>query len=265
MDWRQLSACRRTALCGWHHKSTEILRHLCQLGCRLWLHLSPDSTAANSVGVQLAGSGISATMSSLPIGAQARVQVTVGNTAFYCATMSASSQTFPLASFNTACWNNSGTHLTGAPTAATEIVIQVSSEAGVAGSFDFCVTSIAFPGSENMPRPGTTMAEQGPALLTEPVRLTPQWRDRDVRGQWNLFVWLPRRWHGGHAWAPEHARPGIHNGGGGACVSSGTCSAGYNNCSGTCSSSSCGGGTKLHTLPGGLLLPLQDHAQRSPS
>jgi fibro-slime domain-containing protein len=35
---------------------------------------------------------------------------------------------------------------------------------------------------------------------------------------------------------------GYHDGGGGACVASGTCSAGYNNCSGTCSSSSCGGG-----------------------
>jgi fibro-slime domain-containing protein len=34
---------------------------------------------------------------------------------------------------------------------------------------------------------------------------------------------------------------GYHDGGGGTCVASGTCSAGYNNCSGTCSASSCGG------------------------
>ena len=194
-------------------------------GAVFGFYLSPDSTAANPVGVQLAGSGISATMSSLPIGAQAGVQVTVGNAAYYCATMSASSQTFPWASFNTACWNNSGTYLTGAPTAATQIVIKINSEAGVAGSFDFCVTSLAFPGSETCPtgyhddgtgtcvligacstgyhdggggtcvalepvRPGTTMAGQGRAWSMEPVRLATTTVAR------------------GHAYSSESAQPG---------------------------------------------------------
>ncbi|MGO9665308.1 MAG: LamG domain-containing protein [Polyangia bacterium] len=113
--------------------------------------LSPNSTSTNLVGVQLAGSGISVKLSSLPTGAQARVQVTVGATTYYCATMSAASQTLPWTSFNTACWNNTGTYLTGAPTAATQILITVNSETGIAGSFDLCVTSLSFPGSETCP------------------------------------------------------------------------------------------------------------------
>ena len=119
-------------------------------GIAFGFFLSPNSTATNLVGVQLAGSGISVNLSSLPTGAQSRIQVTVGSTS-YCATLSSATQTLPWTSFSTACWSNSGTYLTGAPTTATQIVITVNSKAGIAGSFDLCVTSLSFPGSETCP------------------------------------------------------------------------------------------------------------------
>jgi len=158
-------------------------------GVEFGFDLSPNSTSTNLVGVQLAGSGISVKLSSLPTGAQARVQVTVAPH-YYCAVMSAASQTLPWTSFNTACWNNTGTYLTGAPTAATQILITVNSEAGVAGSFDLCVTSLSFPGGETCPG-----------------------GDHDD-GMGNCVV-------------NGTCATGYHDGGGGTCVLSGTCSTGY--------------------------------------
>jgi hypothetical protein len=222
-------------------------------------NLSPNSTDTDLVGVQLSGSGIFVTLSSLPTGAQARVQVMVGNAAYYCAAMSASSQTLPWASFNTACWNNSGTYLSGAPTAATSIAIVVSSEAGVAGSFDLCVTSLAFPGSETCP---TGYHDDGTGTCVLIGACSAGYHDGG-EGTCVASGTCSAGYHSGGTGtcvasgtclAGYHdggtgtcvvsgtCSAGYHNGGGGACVASGTCSAGYNNCSGTCSSSSCGGG-----------------------
>ena len=171
-------------------------------GIAFGFFLSPSSTATNPVGIPLAGSGISISLSSLPTGAQARLQVTVSGTN-YCATITALSQTFPWSSFDTTCWNaTGGTYLTGAPTAATLIAITVNAEGGVIGSFDFCVTSLSFPGSETCPT-GYHDGGNGICLQT------------------------------------GTCSTGYHDGGNGTCVVAGTCSAGYNNCSGTCSSSAC--------------------------
>jgi hypothetical protein len=194
-------------------------------------YLSPNSTPTNLVGVQLAGSGISVNLSSLPAGAQARVQVSVGATGYYCAVMSTASQTLPWTSFNTARWNNTGTYLTGAPTAATQILITVSSETGVAGSFDLCVTSLSFPGSETCPRGDH---DDGTGNCVVNGTCATGYHDS---GTGTCVV-------SGTCWA------GYHNGGGGTCVASGTCSAGYNNCSGTCSSSSCGGTCPIENCDG---------------
>jgi len=70
-----------------------------------------------------------------------RVQVVVGGTT-YCATMTVATQTILWTSFNTACWDNTGTALTGAPNTVT-IEFEVSSGPTV-GIFDFCVTAISF-------------------------------------------------------------------------------------------------------------------------
>jgi hypothetical protein len=62
----------------------------------------------------------------------------------YCAPLSAISGMVPWASFNTACWEPStGTALAGAPTVSTHVEFQVNASSG-AGTFDFCVTSLAF-------------------------------------------------------------------------------------------------------------------------
>jgi hypothetical protein len=61
----------------------------------------------------------------------------------YCAPITATSGTVPWSSFNTACWDGSGTSLAGPPQAAVDIEFQVVPNAGTT-AFDFCVTSVAF-------------------------------------------------------------------------------------------------------------------------
>jgi hypothetical protein len=105
--------------------------------------LSPQTTLTTSVPVQLTGSGVSVTLSSLPTGgATARVQVTVAGTQ-YCAAMTSASQTIPWSSFNTTCWAPAtGTALAGAPNTTN---IQIEASAGTtAGAYDFCVTALSF-------------------------------------------------------------------------------------------------------------------------
>jgi hypothetical protein len=92
--------------------------------------------------VQLSGTGVAVTLSSLPSGAEMRVQVIVGSTV-YCARMTTVSQTIPWTSFNTACWApTTGVALTGAPK-TTSIDFQASSGT-YAATFDFCVTALSF-------------------------------------------------------------------------------------------------------------------------
>ena len=112
-------------------------------GAGFGFNLSPLTTATTIVPVQLTGSGVTVTLSSLPTGgATARVQVTVG-TAQYCAVMTKATQTIPWTSFNTECWASaSGVALTGPPNASN---IQFEAASGAtAGAFDFCVTALSF-------------------------------------------------------------------------------------------------------------------------
>jgi hypothetical protein len=110
-------------------------------GAGFGFNLSPDTTTTTTVEVQLAGAGVTVALSSLPTGAEARVQVTVGTTD-YCAKMTTASQTLKWADFNSKCWDKSGTALTAAPKTA-KIQFQASSGTA-AGTFDFCVTSLSF-------------------------------------------------------------------------------------------------------------------------
>jgi hypothetical protein len=111
-------------------------------GAGFGFNLSPATTATTDVPVQLSGSGVSVALTSLPTGADMRVQVTVGGTA-YCAVMTAATQTVAWSSFNTTCWAPAtGTALGGAPN-TPKIQFQPSSTK-TAGTFDFCVTSVTF-------------------------------------------------------------------------------------------------------------------------
>jgi hypothetical protein len=112
-------------------------------GAGFGFSLSPLTTTTSTVPVQIIGSGVTVTLSSLPTGgASARVLVTVG-TVQYCAVMTKTSQTIPWTSFNSTCWAPAtGVALTGPPNASN---FQIQASAGTtAGSFDFCVTTLSF-------------------------------------------------------------------------------------------------------------------------
>jgi hypothetical protein len=110
-------------------------------GAGFGFNLSPDTTLTSVVELQLSGSGVSIAVTSLPTGADLRIQTNVGG-ADYCAKMTTATQTIPWTTFNTKCWDNTGTALAGAPKTA-KIEFQASSLT-TAGSFDFCVTSVSF-------------------------------------------------------------------------------------------------------------------------
>jgi len=125
--------------------SLESLNDSSNWGATFGFYLRPESTPESSFEVQLTGTGVSVTLSSLPTGAQARVQLTTGNLAYsidYCATLTSASQVVPWRSFNTVCSNGSGLSPSDPPADAKSIAVQVASEAGVAGTFDLCVTSL---------------------------------------------------------------------------------------------------------------------------
>jgi hypothetical protein len=100
------------------------------------------SSASPPVGTYSAtGSGIAYTISNLPTQG---MRLIIDNSATdYCAPLSAASGTVKWASFNSKCWDGSGTSLTGAPTAATHVQFQVTA-GPAAGPFNFCVTAVSF-------------------------------------------------------------------------------------------------------------------------
>jgi hypothetical protein len=111
-------------------------------GAGFGFNLSPQTVGTAVVPVQLSGTGVTVTLTSLPTGADMRVQVAVGGVD-YCAVMSAATQIIPWTAFNTKCWAPStGIALTGAPN-TPNIQFQASSRT-TAGSFDFCVTAFSF-------------------------------------------------------------------------------------------------------------------------
>jgi hypothetical protein len=112
-------------------------------GAGFGFSLSPQTTATIIVPVQLTGSGVTVTLSSLPTGgASARALVTVGG-AQYCAVMTKTSQTIPWTSFNSTCWAPTPAGaLTGPPNASN---FQIEASAGTtAGAFDLCLTGLSF-------------------------------------------------------------------------------------------------------------------------
>ena len=61
----------------------------------------------------------------------------------YCAPITLQTATIPWATFNTKCWDGTGTALAAAPATAHHIQVEVTSGAA-AGAFNFCVTSLKF-------------------------------------------------------------------------------------------------------------------------
>ena len=90
------------------------------------------------VDVQLGGTGIGYALSAVPTQGM-RIQVSVGGKD-YCAPITAATGTVTWATFNTACWDNTGTALAAAPK-TPHIGFQVTA-AKTAGTFDFCVKTV---------------------------------------------------------------------------------------------------------------------------
>jgi hypothetical protein len=96
--------------------------------------------SATPTAVQLAGTGMTYALSAMPAQGM-RAQVSVAGTD-YCVKLATVSGTVAWTDFNTACWDNTGTKLTGPPS-TPHIGFQVTA-ATAAGAFDFCVTKVSF-------------------------------------------------------------------------------------------------------------------------
>lgn len=111
-------------------------------GAGIGFNLSPASSGTTATPVQLGGTGITVTFSSLPSPGGARVQMTVGG-ADYCANVLTPTATLLWSDFNTKCWNKAeagAVALAGAPLTPK---IQFQAVAGaLAGTFDFCITAL---------------------------------------------------------------------------------------------------------------------------
>jgi hypothetical protein len=104
------------------------------------------SPAVNSTAVT--GTGVQYALTNLPPQGM-RIVIDNGGTD-YCAPIDTASGTVYWASFNTKCWDYSGTSLSGPPTSATHLLFQVTSDAA-AGPFNLCVTSASFSTSAAPP------------------------------------------------------------------------------------------------------------------
>ncbi|HLK41478.1 MAG TPA: hypothetical protein VKU41_32235 [Polyangiaceae bacterium] len=99
------------------------------------------SSASPPVGMYaVTGSGLTYTLSNLPTQG-ARLIIDDGGKD-YCTALTSASGTAKWADFNSACWNMSGTGLSGAPQTATHVQFQVTA-GPAAGAFDFCVTALS--------------------------------------------------------------------------------------------------------------------------
>jgi hypothetical protein len=99
------------------------------------------SPPINPYAVATTETGITYTLSNFP---SQGMRLIINNSGTdYCAPITAASGTVTWSSFNTKCWDNSGTALTAAPQAATHIQFQVTA-GNASASFDFCVTAVKF-------------------------------------------------------------------------------------------------------------------------
>jgi hypothetical protein len=111
------------------------------LGANLNQAMATSSTSPPVGTYSVTGSGIAYTITNLPTQGMRLIIDNSGTD--YCAPLSAASGTVKWASFNSKCWDGSGTSLMAAPTAATHVQFQVT--AGTATSpFNFCVSAVSF-------------------------------------------------------------------------------------------------------------------------
>ena len=104
------------------------------------------------------GAGIAYSLTILP--PQGMRVVIDENGTDYCAPIASASGTIPWASFNTKCWDDTGSSLSGPPGAATHILFQITADAS-STPFDVCVTSVGFATSVPPPSSGSGSGGSG--------------------------------------------------------------------------------------------------------
>jgi hypothetical protein len=143
------TACvRADALCGKGSTAVaDTMGTIWGAGIGLNLNQMSGAMAYNVFAVPMSAKGISYGLSALPTQG-ARLQIDNGGSAStggtdYCYALQAATGTVTWADFNSKCWDNSGTALSGPPQTATHIAVQVTA-VSTATPFDFCVTSLSF-------------------------------------------------------------------------------------------------------------------------
>jgi hypothetical protein len=106
------------------------------------------SPAVNST--QVTGTGVTYALSNLPPQGM-RIVIDDGGTD-YCAPIGSASGTVYWSSFNTKCWDDSGTALSGPPATATHLLFQITADAA-STPFDVCVTGASFATTTPPPPP----------------------------------------------------------------------------------------------------------------
>jgi len=111
-------------------------------GCGLSVNLNQAMGTGTTAGFYtLTGTGVIVDTTTVPSCTTARVVLDQNGTTTYCAALTPGVE-IPWSTFNTACWNNSGTALTGPPTSQA-IKIQFVASAMQACPFtNFCVTGM---------------------------------------------------------------------------------------------------------------------------
>src|SRR5579859_577904 len=116
----------------------------------------PSSPAVNTTAAT--GTGVQYALTNLPPQGM-RIVIDNGGTD-YCAPLPSASGTIYWASFNTKCWDYSGTSLSGPPATATHLLFQVTSDAA-STPFDICVTAVSFATTNPPPPPDSGSSSGG--------------------------------------------------------------------------------------------------------
>jgi hypothetical protein len=127
-----------------------------------------ESPAIMSYTVPSGSMGISYTLSNLPMGG---ARLIIGNAVTaadgtvtgtdYCVALPTASGTIPWSQFNSECWTDQGTFLTGPPAGPIHINIGLPSSATTTSTFDFCVTAMSFATSVTAMDSGTASTCNG--------------------------------------------------------------------------------------------------------
>jgi hypothetical protein len=112
-------------------------------GCGIGFNLNQTMGTNTPVNAYaLTGTGVTVSSSAVPACTSARVVLDQNGTTTYCAALTPG-VAIPWSSFNTACWDNSGTFLTGPPTSQALKVQFVSSPSHACPFTNFCITGVS--------------------------------------------------------------------------------------------------------------------------